>query len=90
MDSRDLELARLTFLKDLILAEFHAKVSKWEDFQAAALGLAGLGFIAYFTGAMDLGALLVVLGISSGAVLFAHVALERYGSRARRLVRKSS
>lgn len=65
---RDLDLAKLQALKDLLSAQFHAKVSRWEDFQAAALGLAGLAFIAYFTKAMSAEALLAVLALAAGAI----------------------
>jgi peptidoglycan/LPS O-acetylase OafA/YrhL len=83
----EVDLAKLTFLKGLIIAVFQAKVSKWQNVQAAALALLGLALLAYYGGSIPAPGLQAVGVASVGAIAVAHVAIERYEVRADRLLR---
>lgn len=78
MDDEDVELAKLQAWKDLAIAVFQAKASKWESVQAAALALIGLSLLGYSGGQITADGLLIVVGISALAIAMSHRALERY------------
>lgn len=82
----EVELARLTFLKDMLIAEYEGKSSKWQAFQGAALARGTLAFMASASGAISAAAAGVVLGVAGGAILLAHLALDHHEGRAEDLL----
>lgn len=87
MDDQDVDRAKLEILKDFILAQLHNRAAKWQNVQAAALGLFGLALLASFGGNLSMPGLAAVTAVCGVAMLTAHVALEHYEAKADRHLR---
>jgi hypothetical protein len=74
----DLDLARLAFLKDALVAEYNARIARWHAVQAALLAVAGLAALAWLGGTLAASALVVVLAAVGLGAYLATKMLDRY------------